>query len=99
MLPDNQYQVDKESQPLAKTDIWKLYHACLYARRPAVCIPLTSSHKRARLNWSLKHQHWNVGEWTNVMFSDEPRFCLSCDSQRVTIWRELGTRFEPRNIA
>ncbi|GFW75849.1 transposable element Tcb2 transposase [Trichonephila clavipes] len=43
--PDSQYQVDQESQPLAKTDI-----------------------------------------------------CLSSDSRRVTIWREHGTRFEPRNI-
>ncbi|GFU85399.1 transposable element Tcb2 transposase [Trichonephila clavipes] len=45
MLPDNQYQVDQESQPLTKTDI-----------------------------------------------------CLSRDSGRVTLWRERGTRFEPRNI-
>ncbi|GFT74201.1 transposable element Tcb2 transposase [Trichonephila clavipes] len=45
------------SQPLAKTDIWRLNHAGLYARRPAVCNPLTSAHKRVRLNWSLKHQH------------------------------------------
>ncbi|GFV64050.1 transposable element Tc3 transposase [Trichonephila clavipes] len=32
------------------------------------------------------------------MFSDEFRFSLSSDSRRVTIWRERGTRFEPRNI-
>ncbi|GFV32269.1 transposable element Tcb2 transposase [Trichonephila clavipes] len=32
------------------------------------------------------------------MFSDESRFSLSSDSRRVTIWRERGTRFEPRNI-
>ncbi|GFU55309.1 transposable element Tcb2 transposase [Trichonephila clavipes] len=76
----------------------RLNHAGLYARRPAVCIPLTSAHKRARLNWSLKYQHWSVGEWANVMFSDEYRFSLSSDSRRVTIWRECGTRFEPRNI-
>ncbi|GFV17634.1 transposable element Tcb2 transposase [Trichonephila clavipes] len=30
------------------------------------------------------------------MFSDEFQFSLS-DSRRVTIWRERGTRFEPRN--
>ncbi|GFX03463.1 transposable element Tcb2 transposase [Trichonephila clavipes] len=76
----------------------RLNHAGLYARRPAVCIPLTSAYKRARLNWSLKHQHWSVGEWANVMFSDEFRFSLSSDSRWVTIWRERGTRFEPRNI-
>ncbi|GFX22094.1 transposable element Tcb2 transposase [Trichonephila clavipes] len=98
ILPDNQYQVDQESQPLAKTDIWRLSHVGLYARRPSVCIPLTSVHKRAPLNWSLKHQHWSVGEWANVMFSDESRFSLSSDSRRVKIWRERGARFEPRNI-
>ncbi|GFT67334.1 transposable element Tcb2 transposase [Trichonephila clavipes] len=32
------------------------------------------------------------------MFSDESRFSLSSDSRQVTIWRERGTRFEPRNI-
>ncbi|GFX19306.1 transposable element Tcb2 transposase [Trichonephila clavipes] len=99
MLPANQYQVDQESQPLAKTDIWGLnvfrYATTgLYARRPAVCIPLTSAHKRAR----LKHQHWSVGEWANVMFSDKSRFSLSSDSRGVTIWRERETRFEPKNI-
>ncbi|GFV39782.1 transposable element Tcb2 transposase [Trichonephila clavipes] len=70
----------------------RLNHDGLYARRPAVCIPLTSAHKRARLNWSLKHQHWSVREWANVMFSDESRFSLSSDSRQVTIWRERGTR-------
>ncbi|GFY25265.1 transposable element Tcb2 transposase [Trichonephila clavipes] len=76
----------------------RLNHAGLYARRPEICIPLKSAHKRARSNWSLKRQHWSVGEWANGMFSDESRFSLSSDSGRVTIWRERGTRFEPRNI-
>ncbi|GFX50957.1 transposable element Tcb2 transposase [Trichonephila clavipes] len=80
MLPDNQYQVDQESETLAETDIWRLNHAGMYARRPEVCISLMSVHKRARLNWSLKHQLWSVGEWANVMFSDESRFSLSSDS-------------------
>ncbi|GFY35754.1 transposable element Tcb2 transposase [Trichonephila clavipes] len=76
----------------------RLNHAGLYARRPTVCIPLTFAHKRARLNWNLKHQHWGVGDWTDVMFNDESRFCQSSDSRRVTIWRERGARFKPRNI-
>ncbi|GFW89757.1 transposable element Tcb2 transposase [Trichonephila clavipes] len=59
----NQYRVDQDSQPLAKTNIWRFNHAGLHARKPAVCIPLTSAHKLTRLNWSLKHQHWSVGEW------------------------------------
>ncbi|GFY11730.1 transposable element Tcb2 transposase [Trichonephila clavipes] len=85
---------------ISKQTIYRrLNHTGLYTRRPAVCIPLTSAHKRARLNWSLKHQHWSVGEWANVMFSYDSRFSLSSDSRWVTIWRERGTRFEPRNIS
>ncbi|GFW30568.1 transposable element Tcb2 transposase [Trichonephila clavipes] len=72
-----------------QTVYMRLNHAGLYARRPAVCIPLTSAHKRVRLNWSLKHQHWSVGEWANVMFNDEFRFSLSSDSRRVTILKHV----------
>ncbi|GFU69784.1 transposable element Tcb2 transposase [Trichonephila clavipes] len=71
--------------------VTRLNHAGLYARSPTVSIPLTSAHKRDRLNRSLKHQHWSAGEWANVMFSDESWFSLSGDSRRVTIWRERGT--------
>ncbi|GFW83115.1 transposable element Tcb2 transposase [Trichonephila clavipes] len=60
----------------------RLNHAGLYSRRPAVCIPLTSANKRSHLNWKLKYQHWSVGEWANVMFSDESRLSLSSDSWR-----------------
>ncbi|GFW18950.1 transposable element Tcb2 transposase [Trichonephila clavipes] len=76
----------------------RLNHAGLYARRLAVCIPLTSADKHARLNWSLKHQNWSVGEGANVMFSDESQFSLSSDSRRVMIWTERGTCFKPRTI-
>ncbi|GFT03884.1 transposable element Tcb2 transposase [Trichonephila clavipes] len=96
--PTNMLTVTTGIRISRQTVCRRLNHAGLYARRPTVCIPLTSAHKRARLNWSLKHHHWSVGEWANVMFSDESRFSLSSDSRRVTIWRERGTRFEPRNI-
>ncbi|KMQ82797.1 dna-mediated transposase [Lasius niger] len=70
----------------------------LYARRPSVCVPLTSAQKRARLQWSLEHRQWSEQQWRNVMFSDESRFCLETDSRRTTIWRERGTRFYEKNI-
>lgn len=76
----------------------RLRQVGLYARRPAVCIPLTSPQKRARLQWSLEHQQWSREQWGNVMFSDESRFSLQTDSRRTTIWRERGTRFHPGNI-
>ncbi|UYV84520.1 K02A2.6-like, partial [Cordylochernes scorpioides] len=76
----------------------RLHEGALYARRPMVCIPLTSAHRRARLNWCLEHHAWTHDQWANVLFSDESRFSLNTDSRRVFIWRELGTRYHPSNI-
>ncbi|UYV73095.1 hypothetical protein LAZ67_10001806 [Cordylochernes scorpioides] len=74
----------------------RLREGALYARRPMVCIPLTSAHRRARLNWGLGHHAWTHDQWANVLFSDESRFSLNTDSRRVFIWREPGIRYHPR---
>ncbi|GFU14025.1 transposable element Tc3 transposase [Trichonephila clavipes] len=37
-------------------------------------------------------------EWGRVLFTDESRFSLSSDSQRILIWRERGSRNHPSNI-
>ncbi|UYV83528.1 hypothetical protein LAZ67_23001355 [Cordylochernes scorpioides] len=73
----------------------RLHEGALYARRPMVCIPLTSAHRRARLNWCLEHHAWTHDQWANVLFNDESRFSLNTDSRRVFIWREPGTRYHP----
>ncbi|UYV63860.1 hypothetical protein LAZ67_2005843 [Cordylochernes scorpioides] len=75
----------------------RLHEGALYARRPMVCIPLTSAHRRARLNWGLEHHAWTHDQWANVLFSDESRFSLNTDSRRVFICREPGTRYHPSN--
>ncbi|UYV63858.1 hypothetical protein LAZ67_2005841, partial [Cordylochernes scorpioides] len=74
----------------------RLQEGALYARRPMVCIPLTSAHRRARLNWCLEHHAWTHDQWANVLFSDESRFSLNTDSRRVFICREPGTRYHPK---
>ena len=70
----------------------------LYARNPAVCIPLTRVHIWSRLQWSQQHQHQTLNEWRNMLFTDESRFSLNNDSCRTIIWREHGTQFHPTNI-
>ncbi|GFW58726.1 transposable element Tcb2 transposase [Trichonephila clavipes] len=37
-------------------------------------------------------------QWSRVLFTDESRFSTRSDSQRVLIWREIGTRFYTSNI-
>ncbi|GFU03058.1 transposable element Tcb2 transposase [Trichonephila clavipes] len=70
----------------------------LYARKPRVCVLLSSQKKRDRFNWCKKHQNWTEHQWSHVLFTDESRFSLTGDSKRVYIWRESGTRNDPSNI-
>lgn len=70
----------------------------LYARKPRVCVSLSSQHKRDRFNWCKEHQNWSQHQWSNVLFTDESRFSFTGDSKRVYIWRESGTRNYSSNI-
>ncbi|GFX91841.1 hypothetical protein TNCV_3576711 [Trichonephila clavipes] len=41
----------------------RLHERGLYARRTAICVPFTSSHRRERLQWARQHVHWTHGQW------------------------------------
>ncbi|GFX25365.1 transposable element Tcb2 transposase [Trichonephila clavipes] len=62
----------------------------LYARRPTVCVRLTSRHRRDRREWATEHVNWRRNEWSNVPFSDESRFSVHPDNRRIFIWRDRG---------
>lgn len=73
----------------------RLHQGGLYARRPMVCIPLTSRHRADRRRWAAEHRDWMQSDWSQVLFTDESRFSLECDTRRVLVWRERGTRNNP----
>ncbi|GFS88916.1 transposable element Tcb2 transposase [Trichonephila clavipes] len=73
----------------------RLHEGGLYARRPMVCIPLTSRHRAARRRWAAEHRDWEQHDWSQVLFTDESRFSLECDTRRVLVWRDRGTRNNP----
>ncbi|GFY03285.1 transposable element Tcb2 transposase [Trichonephila clavipes] len=52
----------------------RLHGVGLYARRPMVCVRLTSRHRRDRREWATEHVNWRRNEWSNVLFSDESHF-------------------------
>ncbi|GFW42301.1 transposable element Tcb2 transposase [Trichonephila clavipes] len=52
----------------------RLHGVGLYARRPLVCVRLTSRHRRDRREWTTEHVNWRRNEWSNVLFSDESVF-------------------------
>ncbi|GBL73065.1 hypothetical protein AVEN_128223-1 [Araneus ventricosus] len=76
----------------------RLHGTGLFARRPAVCVPLTSTNRRVRLSWCREYRDWSMDQWVTVLFTDESRFSLNTDSRRTFIWREPGTRYLPSNV-
>ncbi|GFU53835.1 transposable element Tcb2 transposase [Trichonephila clavipes] len=73
----------------------RLYGVGVYARRPMVCVRLTSRHRRDRREWATEHVNWRRYEWSNVIFSDESRFSVHPDNRRIFIWRDRCSRNNP----
>ncbi|GFT38320.1 transposable element Tcb2 transposase [Trichonephila clavipes] len=73
----------------------RLHGVGLYARRPMVCVRLTSRHRRDRREWATEHVNWRRNEWSNVLFSDESHFSVHPDNRRNFIWRDRGSRNNP----
>ncbi|GFT97838.1 HTH_Tnp_Tc3_2 domain-containing protein [Trichonephila clavipes] len=69
----------------------RLQEGGLYARRPMVCIPLTPRYRAARRRWAAEHRDWEQHDWSQVLFTDESRFSLECDTRRVLVWRDRST--------
>ncbi|GFW26705.1 transposable element Tcb2 transposase [Trichonephila clavipes] len=73
----------------------RLHGVGLYARRPMVCVRLTSRHRRYRREWATEHVNWRRNEWSNALFSEESRFSVHPDNRRIFIWRGRGSRNNP----
>ncbi|GFW64798.1 transposable element Tcb2 transposase [Trichonephila clavipes] len=64
----------------------------LRSRRPLRELPLTPTYRRIRLEWCHSRGNWTAAEWNHIVFSDESRFNLSSDDNRVRVWRPCGER-------
>ncbi|GFU11980.1 transposable element Tcb2 transposase [Trichonephila clavipes] len=58
-------------------------------------LPLTPTHQRLRLEWCRARGNWTAAEWNQVVFSDESRFNLSSNDNRVLMWRPCGECLNP----
>ncbi|GFY21488.1 transposable element Tcb1 transposase [Trichonephila clavipes] len=70
-----------------------LAEANLKPKRPFHALPLTPEHRQLRLQWCQARSMWNVTDWQKVVFSDESRFVLGTDDNRVRVWRCPGERY------
>ncbi|GFV27550.1 transposable element Tc1 transposase [Trichonephila clavipes] len=64
-----------------------LAEANLKSKRPFCALPLTPEHRQLRLQWCQARSMWNITDWQKVVFSDECRFVLGTDCNRVRVWR------------
>ncbi|GFV19196.1 transposable element Tcb1 transposase [Trichonephila clavipes] len=64
-----------------------LAEANLKFKRPFRALSLTPEHRQLRLQWCHTRSMWNVTDWQKVVFSDESRFVLGTDNNRVRVWR------------
>ncbi|GFW59565.1 transposable element Tc1 transposase [Trichonephila clavipes] len=64
-----------------------LAEANLKSKRLFRVFPLTPEHRQLRLQWCQARSRWNVTDWQKVVFSDESRFVLGTDDNRVRVWR------------
>ncbi|GFV56781.1 transposable element Tc1 transposase [Trichonephila clavipes] len=70
-----------------------LAEANLKSKHPFRALPLTPEHRQLRLQWCQARSMWNVTDWQKVVFSDESRFVLGTDDNRVRVWRRPGERY------
>ncbi|GFY21069.1 uncharacterized protein TNCV_3991131 [Trichonephila clavipes] len=66
-----------------------LAEANLKSKRPFRALPLTPEHRQLRLQWCQARSMWNVTDWQKVVLSDESRFVLGTNDNRVRVWRHL----------
>ncbi|GFU06243.1 transposable element Tcb2 transposase [Trichonephila clavipes] len=64
-----------------------LAEANLKSKRPFRALPFTPEHRQLCLQCCKTRSMRNVTDWQKVVFSDESRFVLGTDDNRVRVWR------------
>lgn len=59
---------------------------------------LTPAHREKRREYARKYGQWTEEQWSNVLFTDECRFCLEPDDRRVKVLRRPKERDFQCNI-
>ncbi|GFU61384.1 transposable element Tcb2 transposase [Trichonephila clavipes] len=73
----------------------RLAEGHLGSRCPLRVMPLTPTQRCLRFEWCRARGNWTVAEWSQVVISDESRFNLSSDDNRVRVRRPRGERLNP----
>ena len=65
---------------ISANTVWRrLRSRDLHARRPVLGMVLTAERRQNRARWARQHSPWTIRDWSNVLFTDESRFCQSIE--------------------
>ncbi|GFU62566.1 transposable element Tcb2 transposase [Trichonephila clavipes] len=70
-----------------------LAEANLKSKQPLRALPFTPDHRHLRLQFYQARSMWNVTDWQKIVFSNESRFDLGTDDNRLRVWRCVGERY------
>ncbi len=72
---------------VCKNTIKKTLYKMGYNSHTALRKPLVSEHNRKiRLNWAREKRSWTIDNWKNVVWSDESRFTLYQNDEKIRVW-------------
>lgn len=60
------------------------------------CPLLKKAHRKARLDWALKYQHWTVESWMMVGWTDKTKINKIGSNGRLWTWKRVGEPLKDR---
>jgi len=70
------------------------FHAAIKKKKPF----LSQKHRKHRLAWAKKYQHWTVDDWRLVVFSDETKINVWGSDGCKYYWSASGDPLKPHHI-
>jgi transposase len=59
---------------------------------------LSATHRKRRLAFALKHQHWTVEDWKRVIWSDETKINRIGSDGQEYVWKKKGEGLTSREV-
>ncbi|KAG1167300.1 hypothetical protein G6F71_009557 [Rhizopus microsporus] len=59
---------------------------------------LTAKHRKARLQFAKRYQHWTIEDWRRVIWSDETKINRFNSDGRAWAWVRDGSSLQPKQV-
>jgi len=59
---------------------------------------LSAKHRKARLEFAQKYEHWTEKDWERVMFTDETKVNRIGSDGRQWVWKKSGSPLTSQHV-